>query len=84
MVEENAINWLCSCQLYPHPHYLYNSRAVVGTFPGIYRKLCPPQTRDLAQDVPWTSQSTELNPRTRYTSDQGARGCAAETYPGIY
>ena len=23
------------------PHYLGNSRAVAGTYPGIYRKLCP-------------------------------------------
>ena len=43
-----------------------------------------PQTRSLPQAVPWTSQSTKLNPRVRYTSDEGARGCGAGTYLGIY
>ena len=103
---------VCGYQLYPcpPPHSLGNSGDLVGTYPGIYRilcpcrpgtypgltrgdisfngagnllpwsiyagplikgardlpgglqEICPPQSQAVPGGVPWTSQSTKLNP----------------------
>ena len=58
--------------MYPQPHYPANSRAVVGTFPWIYRKLRPRRPRPTPS---WTLEITKykIELLARYTSDQGAR-----------
>ena len=74
----------------PAPHYSGNSRDLAGTYPGIYRILCPRRRgtypRLMREDVS-VKRAGNLLPRDVCIcrdSDQRHPGYGAGPYPGIY
>ena len=66
------------------PHYPGNSQPVARTCLEIFKKLCPRRPGTYPRPAAlWMSESTELNPWARYTSDQGAQGCGAGPVQGF-
>ena len=67
----------------PAPHYPGNSRVIAGTYPGIYRILCPRRPRDLPQAYAGTyplKRAGNLPWDVHIYLTKGARSYGAGTY----